>query len=157
MKKKKTKLRNDTVNAADEKSLEIERLKNSLARALADYDNLDKRVSREREELRVVIRAQFVSQLLPVFDMLYDAQQHLSDQGLAITIQTLESTLKELGIEKVDAREGALFNEEVHEAIETVIDESRENGEIVEELVSGWRFTEGPLIRPAKVKVNLKN
>ena len=83
-----------------------EELKNQLARALADYDNLVKRVEREKSEHRQLLVSRFVLQLLPILDTLYDAQNHLSDSGLAITIKEFEELLKSEGVEQIAVTRG---------------------------------------------------
>ncbi len=147
MKKKDNKRKKDTSKE------EVAHLKDNLARALADYDNLVKRVDKERETLGVVIKTQFLKRLLPAFDMLYNAQGHLRDAGLAMTIQSFEQTLQDEGFVKVDAEVGQDFDEEYHEAVELVQDDAHKGGKIVEVVLVGWKRTDGTLVRPAKVKV----
>jgi len=65
---------------------ELESVKTMLARALADYDNLNKRVDRERQDLIKIASVGVIIKLLPVIDNLESAQVHLKDQGLAISI-----------------------------------------------------------------------
>ena len=52
-----------------------------LARALADYDNLSKRVERERQDLGKIASVGLVLKLLPVLDNLESAQVHLKGSG----------------------------------------------------------------------------
>src|SRR3989344_4198984 len=128
-------------------------LKNQLARALADYDNLSKRVERENAEMHIRVTARVVRQLLPVFDMVSDTQRHLKDAGLAMAMAQLIESLKALGIEQIKAEPGMAFDEALHEAVDSVDDEKRKAGEIVSVALSGWKFVEGPVIRHAKVVV----
>lgn len=136
--------------------IEVNELKGQLARALADYDNLRKRTETEIEDKVRYEKARLVLKLLSVFDMLEEAQEHLKDSGLAITIKELEEIVTDEGIEKIEAGEGLIFDEEVHEAVEVISEGERENGEIIEELLTGWKFSDGPIIRAAKVKVYKK-
>lgn len=129
----------------------LEILKNQLARALADYDNLRKRVEREREEFGKLANTRLIARLLPVFDMLEGAQVHLSDSGLAITIEEFTKVLKEEGIERIEVKVGDKFNEEIHEAVEVI--NGKNEGKIAEVVMTGWKFSDGKVIRPAKVKV----
>ncbi len=151
--KKKASLRK-TKRENDEARKENEKLNIQLVRALADYDNLRKRVDKEREDFGSIGQARLMMNLLPVFDMLYDAQAHLEDQGLAIAIQTMEVTLKEDGFEKIEPRVGSEFGEEEMEAVEVSRDEKLKNGSIVGVILRGWKMMGGPVIRPAKVQVN---
>lgn len=141
------------------KKNELQELKNQLARALADYDNLRKRVEREREEVEGLVKVMIVSRLLPIYDMIEGAQKHLKDSGLAITIDEFINVLKEEGIEKIPLKPGDKFDEKLHEAIEVVdtsADEKVKEGRISEVILSGWRLNNGPIIRHAKVKVEKK-
>lgn len=127
-------------------------LKDQLARALADYDNLLKRVERERDELEFRSNLRLVLRLLPVVDSLRQALAHLKDPGLAITLTELENILKDEGVEEIKVKKGDVFNPELCEAVE-VVEKAGEDNKIVEVLLSGWRFVQGPVIRHAKVKV----
>lgn len=132
---------------------ENEGLKQSLARALADYDNLQKRVDRERVEGRSLSKLVIISRLLPVFDMFIDAQKHSNDAGLGIALKVLADTLKDEGIIEVVAHEGEPFDHELHEAVETIVDIEKQENTIAEVLMKGYKFTDGPVIRHAKVTV----
>ena len=90
--------------------------------------------------------------LLPVLDMLYEAQEHLKDSGIEITLKEFEEILKEEGVSKIDAGKGNLFDEKAHEAVEVVKGKGRK-GMIVDEILTGWQYENGMVIRPAKVKV----
>lgn len=128
-------------------------LKNQLARALADYDNLVKRVERERQDLEVLSSFKVILKLLPVLDNLRNALAHLKDPGLAIALKDFEEVLESEGIEEIKAEKGTLFNHNLHEAIEVV---PGIEGKIEEVVLSGWKYKDGPVIRHAKVKVGGK-
>ncbi len=127
-------------------------LKASLARALADYANLEKRVQRDALEVGTRIRSQFLTRLLPALQTLYSVQNHLNDPGLAVSIGQFEEIIKEEGIEKIEPQKGEHFDEELHEVIDTEESEEKK-GTIAELIEQGWRFSEGGTIKHAKVKV----
>jgi molecular chaperone GrpE len=129
----------------------VDVLKSQLARVLADYDNLQKRVEKEKSIYRQVSAAYLIVKLLPVLDMLEDAQEHLKDSGLAITIKEFYDVLESEGAEKVKVSKGMMFDENKHEAIETV-DKGGKNGQIIKVMLSGWELNK-ELMRPAKVRV----
>jgi molecular chaperone GrpE len=133
--------------------IQVNELKGQLVRALADYDNLRKRTETEIEDRVRLVKARLVLKLLSIFDMLKEAQEHLKDSGLAITIKELEEILKEEGLEKIEARQGTMFDEEVHEAVEVISKGKGKDGEIIKDLLAGWKFIDGPIIRASKVKV----
>lgn len=129
-------------------------IEKQLVRALADYDNLRKRFDRERVNLEKLAGAKFAVKMLTIFDMLEEAQKHLKDSGIALTLEEFGKILKEEGIEKIKAEQGDEFNAELCEAVEIV--KSGKSGKIADVVLTGWQFSDGPVIRPAKVKVNKK-
>lgn len=135
---------------------QVDALKSQLARALADYDNLRKRVEREREEGKYLSKMIVISRLLPVFDMFEDAQKHTGDPGLGIALKVLSDTLRDEGIVPIEVREEESFNHELHEAIDAVANDEKD-GLIESVALKGYKFIDGPVIRHAKVKVYKKN
>ena len=131
---------------------ELEKVKNQLMRALADYDNLRKRIEREREEFEKIASVKFAAKMLTVFDMIEEAQKHLKDSGIALTLEEFKKILEEEGIEKIQMGQGDKFDEEICEAVEVV--KNGKDGKIVEVVLTGWKFSDGPVIRPIKVKVS---
>ena len=131
---------------------ELEKVKNQLMRALADYDNLRKRIEREREGFEKIASVKFAVKMLTVFDMIEEAQRHLKDSGIALTLEEFKKILEEEGIEKIQMGQGDKFDEEICEAVEVV--KNGKDGKIVEVVLTGWKFSDGPVIRPIKVKVS---
>jgi len=128
-------------------------LKEQLARSLADYDNLKRRVESERELVDQKAKVRIINRLLPVFDMLFEVQAHLNDAGLALTIKELKDILKEEGIAEIEVKKGDKFDENLHEATEVVPDE-KNKGKILKVVLTGWKLTNGFVIRHTKVVVN---
>jgi molecular chaperone GrpE len=131
---------------------ELEKANSQLARALADYDNLRKRVEREKEGFEKIASVRFAVKMLTVFDMIEEAQRHLKDSGIALTLEEFKRILKEEGIEKIEVGEGDKFDEEICEVVEVV--KNGKDGKIVEVVLTGWKFSDGPVIRPIKVRVS---
>lgn len=137
-----------------QEQVEVDQLKSQLARALADYDNLQKRVERQSFELINSANARIVKRLLAILDMLDFAQNHINDAGLAITIKEFRDLLKEEGYVEIKPEVGSSFDESLHEAIEVVdTEDESQNNTIAEVSVNGWKQIEGNVIRHAKVKV----
>lgn len=135
----------------EQKDSESELLKSQLARALADYDNLRKRVEAEKELWVKLAGQKIVSKMISVLDILESAQLHLKDQGLAIAISEFKKILNEEGVEEIRPEKGQKFDANGQEAVDSV--EGGNIGEIAELVLPGWKFSEGLIIRPAKVKV----
>lgn len=143
------------VKSQDKALLEIGNLKAMLARALADYDNLSKRVEKEREVLGKLASIGVITRLLPVLDNLENAQIHLQDAGLAICIGEFKKILNEEGLIEINPKIGDNFDEHTMEAIEVTAGE-RDN--LVSEVVlKGWKFNNNQVARHAKVKVSKIN
>lgn len=130
---------------------ELESVKIMLARALADYDNLSKRVDREMAELGKIASVGVIIRLLPVLDNLESAQNHLQDAGLAITVSEFKKVLTEEGLIEIKPGKAEEFNEELMEVIEMVPGEPK--GKIAGLALTGWKFEDGTVVRHAKVKV----
>ena len=129
----------------------MKKLKDQLARALADYDNLKKRTDEEKTTWMKFSSLNIISKLLPVLDMIENAQKHLQDQGLAISIGEFINVLKDEGLVVINPNIGDEFNEDEMEAIEVV--EGTSDNVISEVVVPGWKFKDGIVVRHAKVKV----
>jgi len=138
----------------DTGKLELEALKSQLARALADYDNLQKRTDRQRIELMQSASSRIVTRLLPILDMLENAQHHLADPGLAITIKEFKELLQLEGFEEMKVNVGDKFDEQNHEAIDVLETKSQDEDNTIGEVsLTGWKQFEGQPLRVAKVKV----
>ena len=133
---------------------DTEALKNQLTRALADYDNLRKRTDEEKTLWIKFSSQTIITKLLAILDMLESAQVHLKDQGLAIAILEFKKVLNDEGVEEIAPIEGDEFNHEFMEAIEVV--KGKSDNKVVEVVLPGWKFTDGSVIRHAKVKVSKK-
>jgi len=127
-------------------------LEGQLKRALADYQNLEKRVEEERKLLSKLSASLLIEKLLPVLDNLEKAQIHLKDQGLEIVIKQFEDILTQEGVEEI-AAEGAQFNPHYHEAIES--QQGEQDNLVIKVLTKGYKI-EDTILRPAKVIVSKK-
>ena len=105
-------------------------------------------------------QAKSVMKLLPVIDTIERAianvPEELADnawaKGVAGLGKQLDKQLKEIGLEKIDAKAGALFNPELHQAVQFDEAADGENEVIAEELRAGYTL-DGTVIRDAMVKV----
>lgn len=126
----------------------VEDLKSQLARVLADYDNLRKRSEAEKQVWFKFAKQDILVKLLPVIDTLEIAQKHLKDKGLELAMNQFMSVLAEEEIKEVETE---MFDENFHDAIETV--DGGEPGQIAEVVLKGYQFSDGTVIRHAKVRV----
>jgi len=127
---------------------ETEVWKNKYIRALADYQNLEKRTEEEKQEVRAYAAKVFLEKLLPVIDNLEMADAHINDEGLSIAMKEMHALLSKFGVEKINIS-GETFDPYKMECIELV---EGEKNKVVEVTSSGY-VMHGKLLREAKVKV----
>lgn len=130
---------------------EIRDLEGKLARVLADYHNLVKRVDREKHEFVVRANKNLLKDILPILDILENAQENLKDDGLRMAIAQFGDVLKRNGPREIKLGKGEKFDETKHEA--TQVAEGGETGTIAEVLRKGYEWEDGMILRPAQVKV----
>lgn len=101
----------------------------------------------------------FLTTLLPVLDNLNLAVaasetdpdiSHLRD-GVIGTARSFERALLDVGVEKI-ASVGAAFDPELHEAVDMIAAEAEDDGKVLAEYSSGYKFGD-KLLRPARVQV----
>lgn len=131
---------------------EIEELRGQLQRALADYANLNRRVEEEKKAVVKFANVILVAKFLEVLDALESAQKVITSEGLEFVIQKFKAILASEGIKEISA-EGANFDPNLHEAIDTVVGD--QDGKVMEVLEKGYEM-EGKVIRPARVRVSKK-
>lgn len=139
-------------NQETEKQKDVEELKNRLARALADYDNLIKRFSKQQDEIIIRSNKHLLEDLLPILDNLERAQSHLKDQGLQMAIDELGKVLYKYGLTEIDTN--GEFDSRMHEAIDYM--EGGVEGKIAQIVTKGYQWRDGMVLRPAKVTVYKK-
>ncbi len=142
------KKQDDQTKQSDEVKKHIEEWKNKYLRALADYQNLEKRTTAEKEETRRFAIEVFLRRLLPVVDTLTAASNHIKDQGLALGLKELWAILSEFGVTQIETI-GRQFNPHEMECIEVV---SGEENKVIEESLPGYRLHD-KILRVAQVKV----
>lgn len=128
-------------------------LEDQLKRALADYQNLERRVEEERKLLLSLSSAILIEKFLPVLDNLENAQKHLNDEGLSIVTKQFKDILAREGVVEIEA-EGAQFDPHLHEATEVIEDPTAgsDEGRVVKVLRKGYKLND-KVLRPAQVAV----
>lgn len=131
---------------------ELEEWKGKYLRALADYQNLEKRISQDRQEQEKYASGKVIHEMLTVFDTLEKAQKHLKDPGLSLGVKGFWEVLKRFGVQKIEVY-GKKFDPIHMECTEVV--ESDRDDEIVEEVRPGYSL-HSKVLRVARVKVGKK-
>jgi molecular chaperone GrpE len=135
----------------EQQNKEIEEWKGKYLRALADYQNLEKRTQAEKQEIRKYASEVVTARLLPALDTLTRASTHVKDTGLELALNELYAVLSEQGVEKI-AVVGKPFDPHQMECIEVVPGTPGTDNIVVEELLPGYRLHD-KILRVAQVKV----
>lgn len=132
---------------------ETEEYKNKYLRALADYQNYEKRVRDEKDLINQNAIILLVLKFLPLLDNLDKADIFIKDQGLKMVKDSFHKILKDLGIEEIDLIEKE-YDPHLAEAIEIV--KGDKDNIIQEVLRKGYKFGDR-VLRVAQVKVTKKS
>ncbi len=138
---------------------ELEELKEKYLRAVADFDNMKKRLERDKSSAVSFANETFAKDLLSVIDSFESALATISQidgneavdkikEGITLTFEQLLKVLKKHGVQEV-AHEG-VFDPNFHQAIQQVESDEHESGEIVNVLQKGYTLKDR-LLRPAIV------
>jgi molecular chaperone GrpE len=128
-------------------------------RLQAEFDNFRKRSAKERQEFIKYANEGLILELVGMLDNFErsikaaDQKQDfkLLHQGVDMISKQLHKLLEEKGLKKIKCV-GEKFDPNKHEAIEVVESDEAEEGDILEELQSGYMLNEH-VMRPALVKV----
>lgn len=141
---------------------ELASLKDKYARVHADFDNIKKRLEREKYTAVEYANEKFAKDMIPVMDALQmaisstssvtDPKEHLEKlkEGIELTLKQLTTALEKHGVAMVSHDEP--FDPNIHNAIQSVDSDTVESGQIVQTFQTGYRYKERPL-REAMVVV----
>ena len=137
------------INTKNTEILEqITSLEDKLARSLADYSNLEKRIESQRQLFVTLATTSILSKMVEVLDDFNLAQKHLNDPGLKMAIDKFNSVLKIEGLEEINPQ-NLEFDPQSMECIQAV--DGQENF-VIEVKKLGYKLN-GHVIRPAQVSV----
>ncbi len=146
LKKKSAKESVETAKLEAEKA----ELLSDLQRTRADFENFRKQVDIQREQAKKIAQDATIMKLLPLIDDMSRAIASNPDT-LAPVAKTLEKTMGNLGLSKIETVEGTEFNPDLHDAI-SMDDSEGEKEVIAEELRPGYLYN-GEVLRAAMVRV----
>ena len=155
-------IQNESEGVVEDPKSELEIAQNQLAefqdkyaRVHADFDNIKKRLEREKYSALEYANEKFAKDLIPVVDSLSmaigataieaDATVLLEKlkEGVELTMKQLLSVLEKHGVTAVDESEP--FNPDIHNAVQRVDSDAHESGEIVNTFQKGFRYKERTL------------
>jgi molecular chaperone GrpE len=144
---------------------EADAQKDRALRALAEVENVRKRLERERDEARLYSVTRFARDLLTVADNLSRALAAIpaearvrADDSIKAVLDGVEATERELkavlarhGVKPIEA-EGQRFDPHLHQAIAEVPGNGAEPGTVMHVVQPGYTISDR-LLRPAMVTV----
>ncbi|MCA1819386.1 MAG: nucleotide exchange factor GrpE [Thermoplasmatota archaeon] len=141
---------------------EVEALRDRLARARADYDNLQKRVARESAMERDRAKARVLEGLLPLHELVlmaaHQAQAHPVPreaaglvEGLVLLAREFQRFLEREGLQPTGAV-GETFDRAAHEAVAEEPAEGAAAGSVTRVIQPGYKLGD-KVLRFAKVAV----
>jgi len=150
----------------DEKALlnaKIAELEDKFLRANADFDNMKRRMDKEKMQAISYAHEVFARDLLPVIDSLEMAILSGSNaeiesatllekvkEGLNLTVEQFRKAFEKHGIELVDIN--GEFDPTIHEAVMQLESEEKNKGEILQVFQKGYKIKER-ILRPAMVSI----
>ncbi len=141
---------------------ELAELDDKYKRLVADQQNMQKRLSREREETYKYAAVTTIEAILPAIDNCEFALRSINPntkveevtKGIEMLKTQLLMSLQSLGLEEIPTN-GA-YNAELHEAISSIKNPEIAEGSILEVVKKGFKLRE-KIIRPATVVVSTQN
>ena len=143
---------------SDQEKLSV--CEDKLQRALADYQNLDRRNNIEASQKILKKTNQLMLGFIGIYEDFLRAKDALvndnsNTEGLDAVIKNMENLLSENNIKQIEAI-GEIFNPKLHEAVSTVEDNSQDDGTKTQEVAKGY-ISSQEVIKPSKVIVSKKN
>ena len=137
---------------------ELKAEKDSYLRLRADYENFRRRNQESTIRARQDGTADAVEAILPVIDSIDRAlkisQDEKTNEGLLLIKKQIETSLSALGVSEIET-EGALFDHNLHNAVQRVEAEEAEVWKILETYQRGYKIG-NKVIRYAMVKVGVE-
>jgi molecular chaperone GrpE len=134
-------------------------LKEKWQRALADYQNLERRTQTEIAQRVSEKTNGLLLNFINIYEDFLRAENSLSKEkintdGIQAVIKNMETLLAENNIKPIDAI-GEIFDPQIHEAVSMVEDDSLDDGTITKEVSKGY-ISGKAILKPSKVIVSKK-
>ena len=142
-------------NEFDLLQTELTELKDKYARVHADFDNIKKRLEREKYTAVEYSNEKFAKDMIPVMDALEGAltsangdadKAELFDklkEGIELTHKQFLTSLEKHGVTMVAHDEQ--FDPNIHNAVQAVDNDEVESGQIVQTFQTGYKYKNRPL------------
>ena len=142
-------------NEFDLLQAEMAELKDKYARVHADFDNIKKRLEREKYTAVEYSNEKFAKDMIPVMDSLQGAMNSVNadtdkaelfdklKEGIELTHKQFLTSLEKHGVTMVSHDEP--FDPNIHNAVQSVESEDVESGQIVQTFQTGYKYKNRPL------------
>ena len=142
-------------NEFDLLQAEMAELKDKYARVHADFDNIKKRLEREKYTAVEYANEKFAKDMIPVLDALDGAMKSVEGdadkaelfdklkEGIELTHKSFLTQLDKHGVTLVAHDEP--FDPNIHNAIQAMDSEDVESGQIVQTFQTGYKYKSRPL------------
>ena len=144
----------DSSPAPDEMQNKYDDLNDRFLRLAADFENYQKRISRDIDQRVKFAIEEFAVELLEVadkFERALSAENGAAREGLEQISKLFDAVLERHGITRITSK-GKKFNPAEHEAI-AYIPSEHEEGVVIDQVCQGYRMHD-KVIRCAKVAVS---
>lgn len=142
---------------------EVNKYKELYLRTLAEVENYKKRINEERIKERKYFNQSLIEKFVNTLDI-FDKTINIETEdkvlknfliGFEMINNNLKQILADEGVKLIESV-GKVFDPRVHHAVETAVDETKEDGVILEEIQRGYTFKDR-VLKAALVKVNKLN
>ena len=134
---------------------ELSELKDTYARVHADFDNIKKRLEREKYTAVEYANEKFAKDMIPVMDALDGAMKTVESEadkaelfdklkeGIELTHKQFLTQLEKHGVTMVAHDEP--FDPNIHNAVQSMDSDEVESGQIVQTFQTGYKYKNRPL------------
>jgi molecular chaperone GrpE len=150
--------KDDQENESMTRDEELNQYKEQAMRAMADLQNVKKRMDAEKKDFTKYASQKLLTSLLPVLDNFKRAFDHIPDEikgndwinGVTQIESTFVKVLQQEGLEEIPSNTKDDFNADIHECL--MQDPEVSEGKISQCLEVGYMI-KGKVLRPSKVSV----
>lgn len=151
----------------EEKDKQIKELEDKYLRAYADFENVKKRLEREKYSALEYANESILKDFIPILDTLESALKSMEisdvkdgieskniikniENGIQLVIDNFNKVLSKYKVEEIPTNVD--FDPNVHDAILQVKDSNKENGDIAQVIQKGYKYKDR-LLRPSMVSI----
>ena len=141
---------------------ELANVKTKLIEAHADFENIKKRLEKDKITAVNFANESFARDLLGVIDALEmalntqiseeNSEAKTLKEGVSLTIESFKAALAKHGVKMIETSVGGEFNPEMHKAMSYIESDSIASGFIAQVYQNGYMYNER-ILRPAMVLI----